>query len=161
MTIGRFQGGIAAVIWHPSADTYLLLRRVAHRDFGAGEWECVTGRVDQGESFEAALRREVWEEIQAKVTIEFIIGTTHFYRGEATPDNELLGMKYLCSIADPEAVVSSAEHSEFKWVTAAEIETLLPVTHWLRQTIQTARQMQALMPPELREIHRALYRDSQ
>lgn len=159
--IGRFQAGIAAVIWYPPADSYLLLRRVAHRDFGAGEWECVTGRVNQGESFEQALHREVWEEIQAKVAIEFIIGTTHFYRGAEHPDNELLGVKYLCSIDDPASVVVSDEHSELQWATAAEIATLLPATHWLRQTIEVAEQMRRHMSPELHEIHASLYRDSQ
>ncbi|HIP70446.1 MAG TPA: NUDIX domain-containing protein, partial [Anaerolineae bacterium] len=88
MPVGRFLGGIAALIWDEATDRYLLLRRAAHKDVGAGHWECVTGRVDQGESYEDALHREVQEEIGIPAQIQFIIGTTHFYRGPARPENE-------------------------------------------------------------------------
>lgn len=135
-TIGRFVCGIAALIFDPASERYLLLRRAADKDAGAGEWECVTGRVDQGESFEAAVHREIREEIGAQVTIEFIIGTTHFYRGEAKPENELLGVKYFCTIRNAESIQMSAEHSEMRWLTADEIYAMLPDTHWLVQTIQ-------------------------
>jgi len=57
MTIGRFLGGVGALIWNEQDGCYLLLRRAGHRDFAAGAWECVTGRVDQGESFEQAVKR--------------------------------------------------------------------------------------------------------
>ena len=73
------------MIWDPSYSKYLLLRRADDRDFKGGSWECVTGRVDQGESYEQALHREVREEIGATVQIEFLIATTHFYRGEPRP----------------------------------------------------------------------------
>ncbi len=82
--IGHFLGGVAGLIWKPDTDQYLLLRRSDQRDFKAGDWDCVTGRVDQGEGFEAALHREVREELRAKVQIEFIVAITHFYRGEAS-----------------------------------------------------------------------------
>ena len=89
--VGHFLGGVAALIWDEASGAYLLLRRSAQKDFMSGDWECVTGRVDQGESYPQALRREVREEIGAEVQIEFLIGLTHFYRGARTPENELLG----------------------------------------------------------------------
>lgn len=135
-TIGRFICGIAALIFDPETARYLLLRRAADKDAGAGEWECVTGRVDQGESFEAAVYREVREEIGAEATIAFIIGTTHFYRGAAVPENELLGVKYFCTLANVESVQMSGEHSDMRWMTADEIYAMLPETHWLVQTIR-------------------------
>ena len=101
MDVGRFLAGVGALIWEQETNKYFLLRRVADRDFQAGAWECVTGRVDQGESFEEALHREVMEEIGGKVQIEFIVATTHFYRGEAKPENELLGLIYGCSALNP------------------------------------------------------------
>lgn len=135
-TVGRFICGVAALIYNPTNERYLLLRRAADKDAGAGEWECVTGRVDQGESFEAAVHREVREEIGATVRIEFIIGTTHFYRGEAKPENELLGVKYFCTITDMESVQMSLEHSEMRWLTANEIYAMLPSDHWLVETVR-------------------------
>lgn len=155
MSTGRFQCGVAAIIYHPSTKTYLLLRRADARDFGGGEWESVTGRVDQGESFEAALHREVWEELQAQIQLDFILGTSHFYRGDPVPENELLAVKYACTIAEREAIQVSAEHSEYRWLTAEEIYAFLPAAHWLYQSIQRAEQTRRLLPAELLELHRA------
>ena len=112
MSVGRFLCGIAALVYHPATQTYLLLRRAPDRDAGGGEWECVTGRVDQGEGFEEALHREVREELGAAVAPDFIVGTSHFYRGTSVPENELLGVTYACMLDDPGAIRVSAEHSE-------------------------------------------------
>jgi 8-oxo-dGTP diphosphatase len=150
MTIGRFLGGVAALIWDPRTKRYLILRRAAHRDFQAGAWECVTGRVDQGESYEEALYREVQEETGLKVQIEFLIGSTHFYRGDPIPENELLGIIYSCQLSGEKKVEIHEEHSEMRWVSVAEAESLLPKTHWLRRTIQKAERLRMLLPAELR-----------
>ena len=149
--VGHFLGGIGALIWDPNAGKYLLLRRADHRDFKGGSWECVTGRVDQGESYEQALHREVREEIGSVVQIEFLIATTHFYRGEQQPENELLGVIYSCIIQNPEQAYFGAEHSEQRWVTAEEAIAFLPERHWLHNVILRAERLRALVPAELRQ----------
>lgn len=153
MTIGRFVCGIAALIFDPTSEKYLLLKRSETKDAGAGEWECVTGRVDQGESFEQALHREVREEVGISVKVGFIIGTTHFYRGEAIPENELLGLKYFCTLADPNAIQVSDEHSEQRWLTAGEIAALLSSEHWLVKTVQRAEITRKRLPSDLIALH--------
>jgi 8-oxo-dGTP diphosphatase len=155
MSIGRFYAGIGALVWCPTTKKYLVLRRSAAKDFGGGAWECVTGRVDQGEGFTEAVLREVYEELGARAAIDFIIGTIHFYRGEATPENEMVGVQFCCSIEDPEAIRTSWEHAEYRWVTAEEATALLPEGHWLLKVIQRAEAMRALMPRELLEYYRA------
>lgn len=157
MAVGKFIGGIAAVIRYAPDNTYLLLKRAATKDSGAGEWESVTGRVDQGEGFEQALHREVYEELQARVTIEFILGTSHFYRGTAVPENELLGVRYLCSISDPSAIVISDEHSEYRWLTAPQIFALLPTDHWLVKSVRYAEVLLTHLPDEVRSLYREMY----
>ena len=153
MTIGRFYAGIGAVIWSPEKQRYLLLRRAASKDFAPGVWECVTGRVDQGEGFEDALRREVREELGVTARVLCILGTTHFYRGALTPDNELLGVVYLCVVDDADAVHISAEHDAMRWVTAQEAAELLvatdPSTQWLRRVIERAEAVRQKMPASL------------
>ena len=131
MSIGRFYAAVGALLWHPADGKYLVLKRTADKDFGAGVWECVTGRVDQGEGFTEALHREVREELGIEVQIDFMIDTIHFYRGEARPENELVGVVYRCSLEDPEAIQTSWEHSEHRWVTADEAEALFPEGYWL------------------------------
>jgi 8-oxo-dGTP pyrophosphatase MutT (NUDIX family) len=155
MTIGYFLGGIAALLWAPESEQYLLLRRAGERDFQAGAWECVTGRVDQGEGFETALQREIFEETGLNARIEFIIGTTHFFRGQVSPENELLGVIYGCSIVGGMDVRIQEEHSEFRWATSSEAEAMLPEGHWLRKVIPKADRLRRSLPPELAEaFHR-------
>jgi 8-oxo-dGTP diphosphatase len=159
MAIGRFYGGIGALIWSPRNDRYLLLRRSSEKDFASGVWECVTGRVDQGEGFEDAVHREVSEELGVDVAIEFFIGTTHFYRGEEGPDTELIGIVCCCSLEDPDSIQISAEHSAFRWVNFKEADALLdaadPSTQWIRRVLTRAEELRHLTPPALRRYHRA------
>jgi 8-oxo-dGTP diphosphatase len=158
MSIGRFYAGIGALVWCPSTRKYLVLRRSAAKDFGGGAWECVTGRVDQGEGFTEAVLREIHEELGAPVGaqahIDFIIGTMHLYRGEAVPENEMVGVQFCCSIEDPQAIQTSWEHAEHRWVTAEDASALLPEGHWLLKVIQRAETMRALMPRELLASYR-------
>jgi 8-oxo-dGTP diphosphatase len=150
MPIGRFLCGIAALIWDPATDQYLLLRRSAHKDYGAGAWECVTGHVDQGESFSQAVYREVREELGAEAHIEFLIGVTHFYRGAQVPEKELLGAVFGCTLTDPGAARFGDEHSEMRWCSAAEIEALLPADYWLLPVVRRAGLLRRTLPEELR-----------
>ena len=154
MGIGRFYAAVAALLWHPAGGRYLVLKRTSDKDFAAGAWECVTGRVDQGEGFIEAVHREVREELGVEVQIDFVIGTMHFYRGEARPENELVGVTYCCSIEDPAAIQTSWEHTEHRWITAEEAQTLFPGSHWLGELIQRAEQIRALLPPELLRVYR-------
>jgi len=155
MSVGRFIGGIGALLWNPDNNTYLLLKRADDRDYGGGHWECVTGRVDQGEGFETALHREVLEEIGVTVQIEFIVSTSHFYRGTPTPENELIGIVYGCTTDDPNAVQKSAEHSEYRWVTAAEAYALLnDPNYWLHKVIERAEITRQHLPDELKQLQR-------
>ncbi len=149
MPVGHFLGGIAALIHDPQTQKYLLLRRLADRDFGAGNWECVTGRVDQGESYEDALHREVQEEIGAQVQIDFIIATTHFYRGAPIPENELLGVIYACTLLSDPHQLTITEHSEHHWMTREEIFAFLPEAHWLRTVIERAEMIRTHLSPDL------------
>ena len=149
MSIGRFSAGIGALIRDGNSGKYLVLQRSAEKDFGAGDWECVTGRVDQGEGFLEALHREVMEELGVAVQVDYFLQTTHFYRGDEEPENELVGVLYCCSLDNPESVQTSWEHSELRWITAGEAIELLPAGHWLLELIQRAETIRSLIPEDL------------
>jgi 8-oxo-dGTP diphosphatase len=158
MSIGRFYAGIAAVIWSSQTGQYLLLRRSDEKDYGPGIWECVTGRVDQGEGFEDALHREVREELGVSVEVEYILGTTHFYRGAPAAENELVGIVYLCSLDDTGSISIGPEHSEFRWLAAdAALELLSAIdrsTQWARRVITRAEIIRSMLPSKLININR-------
>jgi len=157
VAIGRFSAGIGALIVDESDESYLVLKRSLKKDFAAGAWECVTGRVDQGEGFEDALRREVREELGIEVDLLFIIGTTHFHRGVERPENELLGVVYCCSSPRSEEIRLSHEHSEYQWVKAHEVGQLSsdnnPSEGWLRRVIERAETMRKHYPAVLTTLH--------
>jgi len=158
MVVGRFLAGVGAVIWAPALERYLLLQRAASKDFAPGVWECVTGRVDQGEGFEEALHREVREELGVAVHVDFIIGTTHFYRGTPVPDYELLGVVYHCSLDTPDAVRPGVEHQAHRWVTYADALALLgdgASESWLGRVLARAEALRAGLDAALIARHRA------
>jgi 8-oxo-dGTP pyrophosphatase MutT (NUDIX family) len=146
---------IGALIRDDHTGKYLVMRRSAKKDVGAGEWECVTGRVDQGEGFPEALHREVMEELNVQIQPDFLLRTTHFYRGETIPENEMVGVIFACSLDDSESIQTSWEHSEIRWVTADEAAGLLPADHWLVDLIQQDEILRALISERLLNYYRA------
>jgi 8-oxo-dGTP diphosphatase len=156
MAIGRFIAGVAALIWSPKIEKYLLLRRSDRKDYACGSWECVTGRVEQGEGYEDALYREVLEELRVEVEVDHILGTTHFHRGDHIPENELVGVIYLCSLDEPDSIHIGEEHSEYRWMTAEQAIELLtaddPTTQWVKRVIQRAEAIWPMLPKGLVEF---------
>ena len=157
MTIGRFFAGIGVLIWNPETNKYLILKRSEEKDFAAGLWECITGRVDQGEGFEDAAHREVREEIDSPVELLDIMGTTHFYRGERRPEFELIGVVYLGCIPKDQEIQIGIEHSEYRWATSAEVKSLLTPyegsEEWLERVISRAESRISSLPPHFFEMN--------
>jgi 8-oxo-dGTP diphosphatase len=153
MGAGRFIAMVGMLVWRRSDGRYLVVRRSDSRDFAPGEWETGSGRLEQGEGFLQALRRECLEELGLTVRIECILGVTHFYRGAADPANEMVGVSFGCSVDDASGLSLSDEHSEHRWVTAEEAAAFLPPGHWLSALLARAEAFRTLMPEELRRLH--------
>lgn len=153
MAIGRFLAGIFGLIWSPKLEKYLILQRSEHRDHAPGVWECVTGRVDQGEGFAQALQREAQEEIGVEVQFEFIVGTVHFYRGPRTAEYEMVGLVCFCTLDDPERVHISDEHAHYSWVSAQEASQMFAEDErhmsFIHDAIQRAEAIRRFSSPEL------------
>jgi 8-oxo-dGTP diphosphatase len=122
----------------------------------------VTGRVDQGEGFEDALYREIHEETGLEVQPFYILGTTHFYRGESRPEYELVGTVYFCALVDHDSskhkIRLTSEHSEYRWVTAEQVFDFLaaedPTEKWLSSVIEKAEKIKDLLPAELVQLNK-------
>ena len=116
-------------------------------------WSALAGFLEAGESLEDAIHREVREELGVTVRVFCILGTTHFYRGEPTPDNELIGVVYLCAVDDTDALRLSTEHDAARWVTVQEAGEVLaatdPSAQWIRRVIERAEVMRQQLPTAL------------
>lgn len=116
---GRFIVSMGAIIESKKTGKILLLKRSVVKDFSAGIWEYVTGRLHQFEEPLDGLRREIREEAGLEVEIIKPLNTFHIFRGERVAEKEVVGIMYWCQ-ADTEMVKTSEEHSEYQWVTAEE-----------------------------------------
>ena len=115
-----------------------------------GAWQFPQGGVDEGESLEEALRRELWEEIGVVPEDYRIVETRGPYRylfGEGRRKRGFHGKEqhyFLCDFSGADARIHvETEHPEFrawKWIAPAEFQT-----GWL---------------PDMKlEVYRAVFRD--
>lgn len=108
---------VAAVI-HRNG-TYFATQR-GYGEF-EGMWEFPGGKIEPGESRDAALKREIQEELGVDIAInEFLYTTEYDY-----PSFHLIMHCYLCQIEAGE--IELREHKSARWLTA---ETLNSV-EWL------------------------------
>ena len=112
---GRFMVAVGAVIEHTPTGNVLLLQRAPTSDFEAGLWEDITGRVHQFEEPQAALHREIREECGLTVQIVKPLTVFHLFRGDPTPDHELIGIVFWCTTSS-DRVTLSHEHTDCRWL---------------------------------------------
>jgi mutator protein MutT len=109
---GKFQV-VAAVVEHEGR--YLLCRRPDHKRHG-GLWEFPGGKVEEGETFVEALRRELKEELLMNL---LSAGEVIF---SSCDDSCGLTVNFLSVSADGEPAL--IEHSQVCWVSPAELKKL-------------------------------------
>lgn len=94
----------------------LIARRPAGKPM-AGLWEFPGGKVQEGETPEAALRRELSEELSIDVCATCLAPFT--FASHAYPEFHLLMPLYLCRNWD--GIVSPQEGQEIAWVRASRM----------------------------------------
>ena len=103
---------VAALIWE--GNQFMICQRPAHKARGL-LWEFAGGKVEPGETKEAALIRECREELGITVSVgEIFMEVTHTY-----PDLTVHLTLFHASIA--EGVPQKLEHSDLRYITVDEI----------------------------------------
>ena len=103
---------VAALIWQ--GEKFMICQRPAHKERGL-LWEFVGGKVEAGETKEAALIRECREELDVLLSVgDVVIEVTHEY-----PDLLVHLTLFHATIAEGEP--KKLEHNDIKWITPAEI----------------------------------------
>lgn len=103
---------VAALIWDQGK--FMICQRPAHKARGL-LWEFVGGKVEPGESKEAALTRECREELDITVDVrDVFLEVIHEY-----PDISIRLTLFNCSIA--EGTPKLLEHNDLAWISPAQI----------------------------------------
>ncbi len=103
---------IAAIIRR--SNTILLARRREGSHL-AGLWEFPGGKIEDGESPEECLARELREEFRLEATVgRFVASSRYSY-----PDREIELMAYEVQLAEGPIVLN--DHDEIQWVPVAEL----------------------------------------
>jgi dATP pyrophosphohydrolase len=101
---------------------YLLLKRLPERN---GFWQPVTGGVEEGETREEALRREIMEETGVENMVAVIEGLHYF---EFSDPNLYKEYVYGIEVSPSEEIMfDQKEHSDYRWCSFQEALQLL---HW-------------------------------
>lgn len=112
---------VKSIIYNKKLGKILLVQRCNSDDIGAGTWENAGGNVEQGETPELAMAREIYEETGlTEVHIERVA-----YVPLVNAKEPYLIIAYLCE-ALSDNVTLSDEHQAFVWADEKECRRLLP-----------------------------------
>jgi 8-oxo-dGTP diphosphatase len=107
---------------------YLLGKRPKHKSQG-GFWEFPGGKIEQGETAQEALARELVEELDAcKVTVGSLVGASDYNYGGFLVHIEAYWVT--CDLAS----LKNLEHDEIDWFTPRDFDqiTLAPADQFLQ-----------------------------
>ena len=115
----RYINVVAAII-HDNKNQFFATQR------GSGEWkdywEFPGGKIEDGESPENALSREIMEELDAKIVIENLIQIVEW----DYPNFHLTMHCYLCHL-ESGSNLTLKEHEAAKWLSKSELNNV----NWL------------------------------
>ncbi|WP_246814513.1 (deoxy)nucleoside triphosphate pyrophosphohydrolase [Ferrimonas balearica] len=124
---------VAALLMHQ--DQLLIARRHPDRD-QSGWWEFPGGKIEQGESHQHALERELQEELGIEVSVQAHIAThTHDYGDKVV---RLHG--YRCHWT-PQSITLTDSHDAIQWCQPEQVamDGLAPADRPLLQALLNAR----------------------
>ncbi len=109
---------VAGVIKDKQGLTLAVQRGESSKEYISKKWEFPGGKIEEGESREDALSRELSEELKIETTIgDLVMTVDHTY-----PDFRLIMHAYHCEIISGELTLT--EHLDQKWLRGSELKDL-------------------------------------
>lgn len=111
-------------------------KRIFATQRGYGEfkdyWEFPGGKMEPGETREAALRREIEEELQTEIAIERLLTTVEY----DYPAFHITLHCFLCTVREGQLTLT--EHEAARWLDAVSLDSVdwLPADHSVIQLLK-------------------------
>jgi 8-oxo-dGTP diphosphatase len=122
---------VAAII--KDGDKILATQR-GYGDY-AGGWEFPGGKVEEGETREAALCREILEELEVVIEVDNYLQTVEY----DYPNFHLTMHCYFCHVA--KGTIHYVEHKSGRWLTKSELNSV----EWLPADLDVVERLKAVM----------------
>jgi len=104
----------AAVIFNDRGQ--LLIAQRSEPEAARGLWEFPGGKIDPGESTEEALHREIQEELEMKIEIDFLIGEfVHDYE-----NHTVRILAFACKALSEKFEIR--EHLDVRWIEPSDLK---------------------------------------
>lgn len=123
---------VNAIILGLDKKTVLLIKRKSDDSIHASKWAFPGGRVEEKESEDQALIREIKEEVN--LDIEKIIKKIGSYEYSGKNKEKISGESYLVNSSNLKVIINKKEVEDFKWATVEEIKKLNCVPGILEET---------------------------
>lgn len=104
---------VAALICHQGK---ILVTQRKAQDSNGGFWEFPGGKVEEGESLQAALKREIQEELEVHIEVQELIESHEM----TTPTGKSIRLHLLVAIPSSTNLKLN-EHDDAKWVLPSEL----------------------------------------
>ena len=122
---------VAAII---KKDNKIFVTQRGYGEFKDG-WEFPGGKVEKGETKQQALIREIKEELDTVIQVDFYLDTIEY----DYPSFHLSMDCFVCSIVEGNLILK--EHEDSKWITKEEIENL----NWLPADLTIINKVKELL----------------
>lgn len=126
---------VAAIIRGTQEEKHKIL--ATQRGYGEfqGKWEFPGGKMEEGETKEEALIREIQEEMATKIAIHCHVCTVEY----DYPTFHLIMHCYLCDLVSGK--LELLEHSAAKWLSKEELDSV----DWLPADIEVIEKLRGYM----------------
>ena len=121
---------VAAVIHH---NGQIFATQRGYGEFKGG-WEFPGGKIQEGETDQSALMREIWEELETVISVENLIGTIEF----DYPFFHLSMKCFWCAIVSGKLELK--EHEDARWLNKSQLYDVdwLPADRKILPTIDAS-----------------------
>lgn len=124
---------VAAIIQakNKNGETIIFATQRGYGDFKGG-WEFPGGKIEEGETPQDALKREIMEELDTKIKVGDLLDTVEY----DYPTFHLSMDCFLCEIVEGDLVLK--EHEAAKWLTKSELGSV----DWLPADLSLIEKLQ-------------------